>query len=387
MDHSTTVNSTVDFHDLDGIEQLGEAVRNLSHRLTTTQRSEIPQTIISFATSMPDTLTIAQQAALGGLFERYLEYLGLPAYFGGYFWDSLPVAIELQERDADEEEEWEPTPEFMDGSPPYYLLPEWFDPVIPVAQTPQQHVEKRGKGSPEYMVDFKFDLLSLANALQRTNTTLEALVSDENLREFMLLRNDLDLNLVLSPEVSAILEADIALVSKESFRNGLLNAEGILRKVSDRVVLVDMALRRKEDTLLADPVTHVRIEGHFLRWARASYRFALNDVCRNMRCEWLRKPIPMEYSKRLIPIAARPQGGDTECVVCTEELTDNSIDTTYTPCCNRGYHSECLLTWCFGKLSGQPNKQMTCPMCRSEIKFVFLADLMEAQISKMTVGE
>ena len=47
-----------------------------------------------------------------------------------------------------------------------------------------------------------------------------------------------------------------------------------------------------------------------------------------------------------------------ECVVCLAELEDDEV-AQFLPCCNRGFHAQCVDTWLAS--------QSTCPLCQINV--------------------
>ena len=382
--------NTSAFDELIQMEPLVLDAADLVTRLTTGHESERLQIIESYARSLPQFLSVEEQATLGALFEAAVRREQLPRSLLDIFWDNLPDPVELQSP-----VEYEPVPEEeIIQAVPVYELPPYFDPSIIVHQSPQkQQTAVLGSGTPAALIQIRnlaADLSALQDAFLNISGRLFFLTAGRNVHEneYKIRGNSLLDNYnkleqfgYLPDPTEITLEGGALVCSdKPTLRDEMIKLERLLSKVMENVF-------QSEKFLIAQVLSlttrnNTKFIGICLRYEMARYRHALKHTIANLSTERLRQ-VCIPSTNLPDTVAARPCRGDPLCPICCQKDEGENPPlpaVTYT-CCQRAFHVDCLLSWLLLKVSS--NKRMSCPMCRAEMSLEYLGEVMTMKTVEM----
>ncbi|KAJ9614061.1 hypothetical protein H2200_002197 [Cladophialophora chaetospira] len=362
--------------------------------LPTYSEAEYQRVVEIFVSALPTHLSINQQADLANIFAAGLQRHELPAFLIDVFFDNLSEALELRTPSESGEFEFEPVPmdlEDVEVSPP--LLFPWFEYSTIIARDPPStailpELPDVATLSPAQVELYKWmlDLYNLKTAFMDIQAQLCLMVndicaSDGPLRteaQQLLDESASDLDIVLLPDdyIPTAPEMECVVVS------GLEKAGERLLGAMDKIFDAEKYLVKKETILLANGE---KLKVYASRYERSRYRDFVKWhidglILRGSRvsCFFPRTPVPE-------PNIRKYDETEPRCPICCVDLPEEGEicppAAVSFKCCNKGFHTDCLLDSYFAKVGhGTP-----CPMCRTEFDLEFLGEMLEEKVRELNV--
>ncbi|OAG40050.1 hypothetical protein AYO21_05731 [Fonsecaea monophora] len=281
-------------------------------------------------------------------------------------------------------------------------IPPWFETAMYVERMwPQrQLLESEAAQSSRALLeacDYAYDMLNLQVA---TNDVTERVSSIIN--EFVLEvpaddagHNAIDLLNQSMEELKSMYflqeqdTSDFSLEDVLVIRERLEREEGMLNQVRARTFQAERYLLDKEASMLADGENFLAAA---LRYERCKYREFFRSAVATLKTERLKE---VDYAADILhswdagaePLVVPAFDEDhMMCPICHEDLPENgevAAGPVVTRCCQRPFHTQCLLSWLLQQLHSEDS--MTCPLCRAEVNYASLANVLETEVRRMDI--
>jgi hypothetical protein len=175
------------------------------------------------------------------------------------------------------------------------------------------------------------------------------------------------------------LEDDVALRGEVDVRI-FADDETILSRIHERLFEAERRMIAREESLLRNGHT---LEAYGSRYERTRYRYRLKSRVAGFWNERYRDMFSIPSSVQPAPIA-RPYETADPCAICYDALERTEGEVSCPPvvtyrCCNRPFHTDCLLGWLLPNVHGI----MTCPWCRASVSFENLGEVLESRVREL----
>jgi hypothetical protein len=175
------------------------------------------------------------------------------------------------------------------------------------------------------------------------------------------------------------LEDDVALGGEVDERI-FADDETILSRIHERLFEAERRMIAREESLLRNGHT---LEAYGSRYERTRYRYRLKSRVAGFRNERYRDMFRIPSSVQPAPIA-RPYETADPCAICYDALERTEGEVSCPPvvtyhCCNRPFHTDCLLGWLLPNAHGL----MTCPWCRASVSLENLGEVLESRVREL----
>jgi hypothetical protein len=350
-------------------------------------------TVAVFSHTMPGELTLEVQSDLGDEFQNALAYQQLDPVLADDFWSFMPPAIEMMVGEGQDDGELE-IADLEDVVVPPRRIWEWFEPSMAVPCKP--HLNETSEFSQtsagaqiRRIYEWGWDLMELQQAFSQAATKMRDMLLEIGpvapvTEEAVQVAAEMLENNTAALLTGQFLNPSHVAAYPEQVDWYALNYAGFEAKlgyVIDRTFFAERVLCQLEDALM--PTNPLKASAS--RYERTRYRFKLLASFASLATMQLRETYSYIPTTDLPPPVFRAfDFSETKCSICLEELPEEGEIVEQPPvvsfnCCNKGFHTDCLLEWAFGKW----NQDMPCPMCRTPLGLEVLGSMLEHKVREL----